>query len=68
MSRFQDLKTIKEIAAEIGRSRTFVHGAKKAMEEAGIPWTMGMISTGAFVQWIKVNRYKCTNYARRVSD
>jgi hypothetical protein len=65
MNLYGNLKQIKEIASEIGRSRTFVHGAKKAMEEAGIAWPMNMMSTECLVHWIRANGYTCTDYARK---
>ena len=34
---YGNLKSVKEISYEIGRSRTYVHAAKKAMEEARHP-------------------------------
>jgi hypothetical protein len=64
MTLYGNLKRIKEIAAEIGRSRTFVHGAKKSMEAAGISWPMNMMSTECLVAWIQSNQYTCTEYAK----
>lgn len=59
-----DAKTIKELAAAIGRSRTYVHAAKSAMLSQGIPWPMGMMSLTLFREWVAANDFRCTSYAR----
>lgn len=63
--RTGNLKAIKEIASEVGRSRAWVHSVKTAMEQAGIQWTAGMISVEALLQWVKVNNFRSTRYFRK---
>lgn len=58
----RNLKTAKEIAAETGRGRTYVQGAKKAMIAAGIPWPCNMMDTDSFLAWCAANQYRCTKF------
>lgn len=60
-----DLKCIKEIASEVGRSRSWVHSVKTAMERSGIYWTANMISLDSFLQWVRVNNFRSTGYFRK---
>lgn len=60
MQRANNLKTIKEIAKEIGRGRTYVHAAKRQMEASGINWTANMISVESFLAWVRATGFRCT--------
>ena len=61
MTRYGNLKTVKEIAAEIGRSRSYVHKAKKAMLQAGIPWPCQMFDIDAFISWCAATNFRTNN-------
>lgn len=54
--------TVKELAYTLKRSRSWVTSAKVAMNRAGIPWVMGMISLESFLTWVRVNDFRCTDY------
>lgn len=54
--------TVKELAYTLKRSRSWVTSAKVAMNRAGIPWVMGMISLESFLTWVRVNNFRCTDY------
>ena len=54
--------TVKELAYTLKRSRSWVHSVKTAMRQAGIKWTMGMISLESFLTWVRVNDFRCTEY------
>jgi hypothetical protein len=64
MNRYGNLKSIKEIADETGRSRTYVQAVKSAMKQQRIIWVMGMISTKDFLKWVARNNFKCTDFVR----
>lgn len=63
--RTGDLKTVKEIAREIGRGEWYVRAAKSAMEAAGVPWTANMIALDGFLTWVRATGFRSTHYARR---
>lgn len=65
MNRYGNLKTVKEIAAEVGRSRFYVHAAKAAMERDGITWPLNMLPTEDFVKWVVAHQFRCTGYGAK---
>lgn len=59
------LKSIKELASATGRSRTYIHAAKAAMEAQGLYWPTNQITIELFLQWCATNRFRCSGYCRR---
>jgi hypothetical protein len=59
------LKSIKELASATGRSRTYIHAAKAAMEAQGLYWPTNQITVELFLQWCATNRFRCSGYCRR---
>jgi len=59
------LKSIKELASATGRSRTYIHAAKTAMEAQGLYWPTNQITVELFLQWCATNRFRCSAYCRR---
>jgi hypothetical protein len=59
------LKSIKELASATGRSRTYIHAAKAAMEAQGLYWPTNQMTVEVFLQWCAANRFRCSGYCRR---
>jgi hypothetical protein len=59
------LKSIKELAFATGRSRTYIHAAKAAMEAQGLYWPTNQITVEVFLRWCSTNRFRCSGYCRR---
>jgi len=59
------LKSIKELASATGRSRTYIHAAKAAMEAQGLYWPTNQITVEVFLRWCAANRFRCSGYCRR---
>ena len=59
------LKSIKELASATGRSRTYIHAAKAAMEAQGLYWPTNQITVEVFLRWCATNRFRCSGYCRR---
>jgi len=65
MKRPGNLKAIKEIAFEIGRSQWWVSAVKREMERSGINWTANMITIDALLAWVRANNFRSTRSFRR---